>query len=238
MASPRMMRTSPVRGGPATARSPAHSSRQDSRLRSAQPWATPSISTPVTSAAGTASAMASASAPDPVHRSTTAGPVALRRPEASSRIFFPRASTHHCAISSVSGRGTNTPGPTASSRRPIGAVPMMCCSGSRAARRATSAGSCATKGSSAGTASRRERTRSVRDRPLTCIISCSASACGDGHPASARAATAPARIDPTVGDTPPTAYSASRRSWRSASCRALSRSSMSPPRTASRLWAL
>ena len=41
----------------------------------------------------------------------------------------------HPASSSVSGRGTKTPGPTASSTWRNAAVPVRCCSGSRAARR-------------------------------------------------------------------------------------------------------
>ena len=45
------------------------------------------------------------------------------------------ASIASCATTSVSGRGTNTPGPTRSSRWRKGATPVMCCSGSRAARR-------------------------------------------------------------------------------------------------------
>ena len=43
------------------------------------------------------------------------------------------------ASCSVSGRGTNTPGPTASSRCRNGARPVRCCSGTRSARWSTSA---------------------------------------------------------------------------------------------------
>ena len=78
------------------------------RLRAAHsPAASPS-STACTSAAGTSVATASATAPEPVQRSTTTG----ARP-ASSTAWA--ASTPQPASSSVSGRGTNTPGPTASS---------------------------------------------------------------------------------------------------------------------------
>jgi hypothetical protein len=45
-------------------------------------------------------------------------------------------------------RGLNTPGPTATVTGPSTAVPRMCCSGSRAARRATSAWSAWTTGGS------------------------------------------------------------------------------------------
>ena len=44
-----------------------------------------------------------------------------------------------CATCSVSGRGTNTPGPTSNSSARNGARPVMCCSGSRVALRPTSA---------------------------------------------------------------------------------------------------
>ena len=48
-------------------------------------------------------------------------------------------STAQPASSSVSGRGTKTPGPTTSSTWRKWALPVRCCSGSRAARRATRA---------------------------------------------------------------------------------------------------
>ena len=78
------------------------------RLREAQPKASSLSSTACTSASGTSPATASATAPEPVQRSTTTGV----RPVASTS----RArSTPQPASSSVSGRGVNTPGPTASS---------------------------------------------------------------------------------------------------------------------------
>ncbi len=81
-------------------------------------------STATTRAAGTSSAIARARAPEPAQRSITIGSA---RPFSSGRT----ASTS----SSVSGRGMKTPGPTARSRLRNGARPVMCCSGSRAARR-------------------------------------------------------------------------------------------------------
>ena len=69
-----------------------------------------------------------ASAPEPVHRSTTSG-------DGTSG----DGASPHSSSSSVSGRGVNTPGPTATSTGPSTAVPSRCCSGSRAARRSTSA---------------------------------------------------------------------------------------------------
>ena len=70
--------------------------------------------------------------PSPVHRSTTSGRAAVgQRPAPASSIASP-------ATTSVSGRGTKTPGPTASSRSRNGAPPVRCCSGTRRARAATS----------------------------------------------------------------------------------------------------
>ncbi len=65
-------------------------------------------------------------APEPVHRSTTSG---------SATSMSRTASIAHSTTVSVSGRGTNTPGPTSSSRYRKKARPVMCWSGSRASRR-------------------------------------------------------------------------------------------------------
>ncbi len=93
----------------------------------AQTSAPGSASTACTTASGRHAATASASAADPVHRSTTSG-------DDASAI----AARPHSSSSSVSGRGVNTPGPTVTVTGPSTALPSRCCSGSRAARRATS----------------------------------------------------------------------------------------------------
>ena len=121
------------------------------------------------SAAGTSSAIALATAPDPVHRSTTTG--------------APSAHRRHCSIaqpasSSVSGRGTKTPGPTASSTWRKYAVPVRCCSGSRAARRATSA----SYSSSAEDATSSTSTSRDRVVPSTCDEQLGSVVVGAGHP--------------------------------------------------------
>ena len=79
-----------------------------------------------TRACGTSVASARAIAPLPVPRSTATGAGTPTARSASIAIW---------ATISVSGRGTKTPGPTRSSRCRNGATPVMCCSGSRAARR-------------------------------------------------------------------------------------------------------
>src|SRR5690242_2908388 len=76
-------------------------------LRSAQARASGSASTACTVALGTSWPMASAIAPDPVPRSVTSGSATSISP---SRLMAQPLNT------SVSGRGTNTPGPTSSSR--------------------------------------------------------------------------------------------------------------------------
>ena len=74
---------------------------EPAQLRAAQACAAGSSSTACTSLPGTSVATASAIAPDPVHRSTTRG-------RSSPGSAASTAST----TTSVSGRGTNTPGPT------------------------------------------------------------------------------------------------------------------------------
>jgi len=76
-------------------------------LRSAQARASGSASTACTLARGTSWPMASAIAPEPVPRSATTG---------WATSIFPSRSMAQPVITSVSGRGTNTPGPTWSSR--------------------------------------------------------------------------------------------------------------------------
>ena len=95
------------------------------------------------------------------------------------------ASIATCATVSVSGRGTNTPGPTASSSDRNGARPVMCCSGSRAARRSTAS---MTATASSGPTRRHPVTALACTRPRlspsTWPISSSASTSGDGRLAS------------------------------------------------------
>jgi len=76
-------------------------------LRSAQALASGSASTACTRARGTSWAIASAIAPDPVPRSATTG---------SATSMSRSLAMAQPVINSVSGRGTNTPGPTSSSR--------------------------------------------------------------------------------------------------------------------------
>ncbi len=68
---------------------------------------------------------ASASAAEPVHRSTITGRGGSGWADA------------HSSSPSVSGRGMNTPGPTWTVTGPSGAVPTMCCNGIRCERAAT-----------------------------------------------------------------------------------------------------
>ncbi|CNM20584.1 Uncharacterised protein [Mycobacterium tuberculosis] len=70
-------------------------------------------------------ANATANAPDPVHASTISG-------RAGSDCAVAQAK-----MASVSGRGTNTPGPTCSTTGPNDTVPMRCCNGTRRARAVT-----------------------------------------------------------------------------------------------------
>ena len=77
---------------------------------------------------GASRATDAAMAPDPVHRSTTTAATAVRA--TSRRTSASAAST----TTSVSGRGMNTPGPTASVSRRKCASPVRCCSGTRSAR--------------------------------------------------------------------------------------------------------
>src|SRR5699024_4811826 len=84
-------------------------------------------STAYTTASVLALAKANARAPDPVQRSTSTG------------CCLPAtALTPHSSNSSVSGRGTNTPGPTRSVTSPNPAQPSRCCNGIRLARRCAS----------------------------------------------------------------------------------------------------
>ncbi len=80
---------------------------QLSMLRWVHCRASGSASTACTWARGTSWAMASAIAPEPVPRSATSG---------SATSIAASRSTAQPVITSVSGRGTKTPGPTASSR--------------------------------------------------------------------------------------------------------------------------
>ncbi|TCN38353.1 hypothetical protein EV644_109138 [Kribbella orskensis] len=90
------------------------------KFRRAQTQASGDNSTACTVLSGRSVATAPAIAPEPLQRSTTSG---ASTPTSRSRI--------HPTSTSVSGRGTNTPGPTASSRYRNAAVPVRCCSGSR-----------------------------------------------------------------------------------------------------------
>src|SRR3954471_18613444 len=174
-----------ARSSKASARSPCRSSTPvPARLRVAQPWADSSSSTACTRAAGTSSATALAIAPEPVPRSTTTGSA---DPAACS--------TAQPARSSVSGRGTNTPGPTSRSTWRKCATPVRCCSGSRPTRRATSTSYCSARG--AGTSS----TSGSRERstPSTCASSACASYAGESTPAAVRRAVAAARRSRRVG---------------------------------------
>src|SRR5918994_915546 len=117
--------------------------------------------------------------PEPEYRSATTG----RSSVLAASIAAP-------AVISVSGRGTNTPGPTATSTYRNAALPVRCCSGSRAARRATSA-------SYAARSSGSWRTRSPRPTPRRWAASASASWRGDATPAAARISVAAATASPT-----------------------------------------
>ena len=123
-------------------------------------------------AAGTSWATDSAIAPEPVHRSTTTGDSA-----GAARA----ASTAQPASSSVSGRGTNTPGPDRERRRSGSRpTPVRCCSGSRAARRATSASKARLRLLGVDAADERQRGRAAcRARGAS---SSSASCSGTGDP--------------------------------------------------------
>ena len=122
--------TVPARSSKAVAMSPwRRSTPVPARLRSAQPWAPSSSSTACTRASGTSSATARAIAPDPVQRSTTTGasqvaPARVDRPAGQQLGLRARH---------------EDPRPDGSSTWRNAAVPVRCCSGSRAARRATSA---------------------------------------------------------------------------------------------------
>ena len=125
--------TLPSRSGSASARSMktarALAAPVSSMFLRAQMNASGEFSTAKTRACGTSVAIARAMAPLPVPRSTATG---------SALGTARSASMANCTTCSVSGRGTNTPGPTASSRERNGARPVMCWSGSRAARRSPS----------------------------------------------------------------------------------------------------
>src|SRR5579875_1024806 len=97
--SPSCSRTRPAVCGAATATRPM--------LRAAHRRASGSASTACTRAPGTSWAIASAIAPDPVPRSATTG---------SATSIAASVSIAQPVMTSVSGRGTKTPGPTSSSR--------------------------------------------------------------------------------------------------------------------------
>src|SRR5262249_33158395 len=116
-------------------------------------------------------------APEPVPKSTTTG---------SATSISVSRSIAQPVMTSVSGRGTNTPGPTSSSTYLKQAVPMMCCSGSRASRRATSSQNLGSKSASA------TRLSAPRAPPCLCAAMVSAPARGASPPASASRVTATA----------------------------------------------
>ena len=147
-------------------------------LRRAHRSARGSLSTARTTASGRALATASANAADPVHRSTTTGRC---RPRSSSK--------PHSSSSSVSGRGTNTPGPTSTVTRPSAARPVKCCSGTRAARAATSSRNRA----AVRALIEDTRTSLLRSTPNRCATNNSASVRGLGTPASASTCSASRR---------------------------------------------
>src|SRR5690606_14914578 len=163
-----------------TGRSPA--AARAAAFRRNQTNAASDRSTATTRAAGHRWAISNASAPLPLARSTTTGsPGSV----ATSRLAQP-------ASNSVSGRGTNTPGPTANSRCPNPAVPVRCWSGTRCARAATNWRYRRLAASSQSGIS----TSWARDTPSTCAASSSASTLGDATPAAAntRAASATSAV--------------------------------------------
>ena len=107
------------------------STRVSARLRRAYAAASGEISTAWMSTRVSSVAIALAIAPDPVPSSTTSG-------RWCSVVISASASMAQPVITSVSGRGTKTPGPTSTSTRRKWARPVRCCSGTRSARRATS----------------------------------------------------------------------------------------------------
>src|SRR3984885_15266626 len=145
--------------------------RSDQLLASGWP------STACTVARGTSRARDSAIAPDPVPRSTATG----------SATFIARSrSMAQPVITSVSGRGTKTPGPTSSSRYLKYAWPVMCCSGSRFSLRPMSTQNRASNSASGTVCS------SLRLPWCTCAAISSASVRGESTPASASRAAASA----------------------------------------------
>src|SRR6266699_2696063 len=179
--------TVPSRSGSAALKSPGcrltrpavcgAAAQQRAMFRSVHWRASGSPSTACTRALGTSCAMASAIAPVPVPRSATTG--------SATSISVSRSSAHP-VMTSVSGRGTKTPGPTSRSRYLKYAVPVMCCSGSRASRRATSSQNLGSKSPSA------TRLSWLLVTPCRCAAISSASARGDSTPASASRVTATA----------------------------------------------
>jgi hypothetical protein len=108
------------------------------------------------------------------------------------------ASIASCTTCSVSGRGTKTPGPTARSSERNGARPVMCCRGSRAARRSSSSTMrSASDGAIAASVTAFDCT-SPRLSPSTWPMSSSASTRGSGTPASVSSETALVRAVCTV----------------------------------------
>ena len=96
------------------------------RLPRNQPTAVASTSTAKSRTPGTSSTSAALIAPEPAHSSTTKGEVVERA-----------ASMAAPATSSVSGRGTKTPAPTASATLRNQTRPVRCCTGVPAQRSAT-----------------------------------------------------------------------------------------------------
>src|SRR5690606_1176897 len=104
-----------------------------------------------------------------------------------------------CATNSVSGRGTNTPGPTASSSERNGASPVMCCSGSRAARRSRAVRNAARSPSATVAPVTARACSCPLLTPSACPSSSSASTSGVGTPASASVRTPRTRSSTMVG---------------------------------------
>ena len=148
-------------GSPACARADA--------LRRNQSSASGACSTAYTRACGTSCATASAIAPEPLHKSTI-----------MRALSFFAISTPQPASTSVSGRGTNTPGPTARSRCRNGAVPVRCCSGTRRARRRMS-WSNRSRWAGVNSSTRASRPRGTFS---TCAASSSASTRAESTPAA------------------------------------------------------
>ena len=172
----------------------AFSAPTSAKFSLAQTKASTAFSAAKTRECGASVASARAIAPEPVPRSTAIGDGDAAASSASSAI---------CTSVSVSGRGTNTPGPTRSSRWRNGAVPVMCCSGSRLARRATRSRKCASDASSRVSPRRAAACSSPRPTSITCASRSSA---------STRASAIPAAVSVSVASATDTAISRGRMS--------------------------